>query len=700
MLRSAVLTALCVLLSVTGSATAQLRAGAAVTDITPEQLPVLVNGSMRSRTVGNVSTRIHARSLALAVGDDRVVIVVADSCMMPRPLLDEAKDLASRQTGIPSDHILISATHAHSAPSCMGALGTDADDNYVPFLREKLATAVAAAVADLKPAVVGFGQANAAQYTALRRWIKRPDRITADPFGNPTVRATMHAGRNLDDVTGESGPEDPDLSMIAIRTPDGRPIAALANFSMHYFGDRDISHDYFGRFCESLKNQVAPGTDFVAIMSHGCSGDIWRRDYAQPDSWDPQLTIDQYANALAQIAARIFEETECRPTTELGMLERRMSLKYRVPNKQLLEWAQRTVEEMGDRLPETQPEIYAREQIMLYERQGTEIVVQALRLGDIGIATTPNETYAITGLKIKAASPLRHTMVIELANGGDGYIPPPEQHLFGGYNTWAARSAGLEVMAEPKITETAIGLLESVTAQPRKPFRLSRGAGSEAIAALRPAAWYRLNEFAGPRAVDATGRQRDAFYEPWVTYYLEGPRSDWFCGDEQTNRAPMFVGGRIQGRLSSIGDRYSVAMWIWNGLPTDARDVTGWFFSRDRNHGLTAFGDHVGLGGGQHAGKLVFQSTADPAARVVGTSVIPRWQWRHVTLVRDGASVVVYLNGKREIETTAPVSSPPGFDEFFLGGRSDNQHNWEGRIDEVAIFDRPLTDAEVAKLIP
>ena len=103
----------------------------------------------------------------------------------------------------------------------------------------------------------------------------------------------------------------------------------------------------------------------------------------------------------------------------------------------------------------TTTEVYAREQIILHERQQTEIVVQALRIGDIGIATTPTETYAITGLKIKAASPLPQTMVIELANGGDGYIPPPEQHLLGGYNTWAARSAGLEVMAEPKIAEAA-----------------------------------------------------------------------------------------------------------------------------------------------------------------------------------------------------------------------------------------------------
>ena len=144
--------------------------------------------------------------------------------------------------------MLISATHTHTAPASMGCLGTDADPTYVPYLREKLAEAIAAAEANLEPAQVGFGVANAAPFTALRRWIIRPDRVRDDPFGNPTVRATMHAGSNWDNVTGESGPEDPDLSLISVQSTDGRPIAVLANFSMHYFsGEKGLSADYFGR---------------------------------------------------------------------------------------------------------------------------------------------------------------------------------------------------------------------------------------------------------------------------------------------------------------------------------------------------------------------------------------------------------------------------------------------------------------------
>ncbi|MCH5378170.1 MAG: hypothetical protein JJ992_29795, partial [Planctomycetes bacterium] len=222
-------------------ASAELRAGAAVIDATPVQFPVLVNGGMLSRTADQVKTKISARAIVVDDGTDRIGIVVVDSCMMPRPLLDEAKSLASRRTGIRPDQMLIAATHSHTAPSCLACLGTDADPAYVPYLREKLAEALAAAEANLQPARVGWAVTNAAAFTALRRWIRRPDRIAEDPFGNPTVRANMHAGRNWDDVTGESGPEDPDLSLISFQTKDGRPIAVLANFSMHYFGDQALS---------------------------------------------------------------------------------------------------------------------------------------------------------------------------------------------------------------------------------------------------------------------------------------------------------------------------------------------------------------------------------------------------------------------------------------------------------------------------
>ena len=708
---TSILIASCTLLSFAPmEASAQLKAGAVVVDVTPEQLPVLVNGGMTSRSADQVQTPINARAIVLDDGKERLGIVVVDSCMMPRPLLDEAKAMAAQRTKIRPDRMLISASHSHTAPASMGCLGTDADANYVPYLKEKLAQTLAAAEANLEPAKVGWAVRNAEDFTALRRWIRRPDKIDKDPFGNPTVRANMHAGANWDNVTGESGPEDPDLSLISFQAMDGRPIAVLANFSMHYFGGQQaLGADYYGLFCEGLKSRIAAKPDdgrppFVGIMSHGCSGDIWRRDYTIPASArgkDP--TIQSYAEGLVEIAMAAYGTIEYDRKADLAMSEARLHLNYRVPDEQRLQWARRIVDGMGDRPPKDSPEVYAREQIILHERQSTDIVVQAVRIGDIAIATTPNETYALTGLKIKLQSPLPNTMVIELANGGDGYIPPPEQMLLGGYNTWPARSAGLEVQAEPKITATALGLLEEVAGRPRTDYKQSRGPASAAILRAKPVAYWRLDEFSGPRAVDASGRGCDALYEPAVAYFLEGPRSDNFCTQGQTNRAAHFAGGRLQSRIAGLKDKYSISLWIWNGMPVDAREVSGWIFSRGRDHRLGPYDDHLGIGGtADNQGKLIFLHGGDTegAKPAAGRTEIKRWTWNHVLFVRDGQSVRVYLNGdpRPEIETQSPTGFPPVFERLFFGGRCDNQSNWEGRLDEIAVFDRALSTDEVEKL--
>jgi hypothetical protein len=683
-----------------------LQVGAAVVDVTPPAFPVLVNGGMLSRSVSVVKSAVQARAIAIGNGEERLVIVVVDSCMMGRALLDDAKALAQSQTGLPTDRMLISATHTHTAPASMGCLGTDADPAYVPFLRARLAEVIATALQRMQPAKVGFASADAAEFTALRRWIRRPDRVELDPFGNRSVRANMHAAKNLDDVTGESGPEDPELSLIAFQSLDGQPLAALANFSMHYYGDQNISADYFGLFCEGLQQRIQPSqadneTSFVAIMSHGCSGDIWRRDYRKtPEDWNSgQATIEEFAAGLVDIASDAWEAVEYMSTDELAMTEQRMTLKYRVPDQQRLEWAKGVMAELGAEPISNREQVYAREQILLHERQQTEIVLQALRIGSIGIATTPNETYAITGLKIKAASPLPRTMVIELANGGDGYIPPPEQHLLGGYNTWAARSAGLEVTAEPQIAAACVGLLEQVAQQPRRDTRLSRGRAADDIMAMRPAAWWRLNELQGPFAHDASGNNRLAMYEAGVTYYLEGPHADAFCIAPQQNRSAMFAGGRLRTPLRSAGPTYSVSLWIWNGMPVDGRDIAGWMYSRGNDLGISGSAEHLGIGGNSgHTGRLIYLRGDRPSDAVAGKSQIPRWDWNHVILVRDRNDVRVYLNGQLEIATTAPQLPDTPNQEWFFGGRCDNQANWEGRLDEIAVFDRVLTQDEIARL--
>ena len=153
------------------------------------------------------------------------------------------------------------------------------------------------------------------------------------------------------------------------------------------------------------------------------------------------------------------------------MAETTLVLGRRLPDETRLKWARAIIARMGDRdVPRSLPEVYAKEAIFLHEEPQRTLKLQAIRIGELGLTAIPNEVFAITGLKLKAQSPFETTMNIELANGSEGYIPPPEQHVLGGYTTWPARTAGLEVQAEPKIVAALLELLEKVAGKPAAPF--------------------------------------------------------------------------------------------------------------------------------------------------------------------------------------------------------------------------------------
>ncbi len=171
-----------------------LRAGAAAVDISPVTLPALRNGSFLQANSNRVDDPLYARSLVISDGKETIAIVIVDSCMFPRTLCDEIKRLATKQTGIPTNRILISATHTHSAPSAMMCLGCGRDDAYAMFVPARVAQAIADAHNNLQPAKLGWAVVDGADLTNCRRWITRSDKMGTDPFGGWTVRAMMHPG--------------------------------------------------------------------------------------------------------------------------------------------------------------------------------------------------------------------------------------------------------------------------------------------------------------------------------------------------------------------------------------------------------------------------------------------------------------------------------------------------------------------------
>src|SRR5688572_9903856 len=99
------------------AAQSELKAGAAVVDISPTNFPVIVNAMFTERSASKIVDPLNARAMVLDDGKTRLAICVVDTCMMPRDIIDSAKKTAAKITGIPVERMLVSSTHTHSAPA-------------------------------------------------------------------------------------------------------------------------------------------------------------------------------------------------------------------------------------------------------------------------------------------------------------------------------------------------------------------------------------------------------------------------------------------------------------------------------------------------------------------------------------------------------------------------------------------------------
>lgn len=445
------------------------RAGAAASNITPP-LGVSLNGGMQDRTATHIHDELHARALVLDNGLAKMAFVVCDSCVLPQALLNKAKHLAHGHTAIPLDQMLISATHTHSAPTSTSVFQSETEVAYGEFLAVRIADAIRRAANNLAPAKIGWGVGREATQVFNRRWKMKEGVEMLDPFGRPD-HVRMNPPAASPDLVEPAGPIDPEVGVLAVRSIEGRPIALLANYSLHYVGGTgggDVSADYYGAFAARLAQLL--GSDsadppFVGIMSNGTSGNINNINFREkPETRAPYSQIRKVAELLAVEAARVAGTIEYHAWVPLAMREARLRLARRSTPRDEVARARFVLSQAKGPVLTGLEEVYARETVLLNEYPPfVETIVQAARIGELGIAASPCETFVETGLAIKAESPLKPTFTIELANDYCGYLPTAEHHKLGGYETWRARSSFLEVDAEAKIRGKILELLAQVS---------------------------------------------------------------------------------------------------------------------------------------------------------------------------------------------------------------------------------------------
>jgi len=459
-------------------AASALRAGAHAEDITPSPLPSPVNGGMKGAFAKAVTDPMFARTLVVANGTTTLAFCIVDSCMIPREVCEAAKSLAAKATGIPAAHILISATHSHSCATMTPVFQSDPDPAYVAALPARIAAGITRAHANLEPAELAWAKDADPAQVFNRRWHVKPGESYENPFDSKADRAWMNPGFLNPKTTAPAGPVDPDVVVLAARArADGRPLAVLANYSLHYVGGNPaISADYFGAFARELAARLAPAGDaryagkppFVGLLSNGTSGNINNVNYAAPPPprRAPGEQIGVVARSVADAALRAWAKLAWQSAAPLAAAERDLTLGVRKPAPAELDRAKHlvaTVKRDADGQFSDRKAIYALESLALDAYPAAvPVKLQAHRLGGLTVAAIPCEVFVEIGLELKAAKPLAEHFTISLANGYNGYLPTPEHHALGGYETWRARSSYLEVDASPKITAALRELLAQV----------------------------------------------------------------------------------------------------------------------------------------------------------------------------------------------------------------------------------------------
>jgi len=434
---------------------------------------------------------MYATALVASADDATVAILDCDLIYLHPPLVDEIRDAIAVFLGTRRSHVLINCTHSHSAPTSSPVkIGGEQDrvrpeeEAYIRSLPHLLLSAVKQAKSAMQPARIGAGAGRIA--LSVNRREKLPD-----------GRVVLGDNRG--------GPVDHTVGVVRVDCLDGRPLAALVNYTCHPIfagsASRVISPDYPG----PMRRTVERETGATCLFLQGATGNINPRNPMHPDTRE----AERAGTMLGLEAAKTFLEIDTRATVErdywltsvatfhlvrrepaestrpdrVGARETVLSLPLApLPSagqarcileerSVALEQVIRQTADPDEQNPFRYQKMWAQMLVASIEQNtallSASVPVQALSLNDVGIVGVAAELFVEIQLAIKEASPFASTLVAAYSNGCIGYLPVAEAYPDGGYEVDHSYKgyrlpAAIAPRAAEKVAEAAIGLLRDL----------------------------------------------------------------------------------------------------------------------------------------------------------------------------------------------------------------------------------------------
>ena len=432
-----------------------LKSGSAEVNI-PPPVGVELVGQWVARKSTGINDELFANAMVLDDGKNIVALLSCDVLSIVNSVKQKIRNRITNDINIDLENIFICATHTHTAPAVVSALGTNVDKEYTEKFIELASQSVIKAYNKMENVNIGIGSGNVHGLSFPRRfWMK-----------NGSIR--MHPPKADPNIMRPDGMADPEINVLFTENEAGKIDAIFINFACHptvVGGDSVISADYPGAVREIIKQII--GQDTVVLFGNGACGNVGPVDMMNPNrseyghKWRKKMGL-----ALGCEAMKIMALTDLLPPEEVKIEIRKDTLDIpirEIPQDKLDEARKAFMGRSLEPAPTDYNDIVRRELLLLAEQKAEDpfahAEIMAIRIGKSAIIGIPAELFCDLGLQIKERSKFKPTFVVELANGCVGYVPTAESFLGGGYETELVRSSKLVPEAGDMIVNKAIEVL-------------------------------------------------------------------------------------------------------------------------------------------------------------------------------------------------------------------------------------------------
>lgn len=236
-----------------------LHAGFARVNVTP-MLGIGITGYFVPRKADGVLDELEINALALACGESKVVLMSIDHCGIGKEVLDPMRRHVCDVTGLPWEAVYIHATHTHTGP-CMNYGSADPlEIEYTQTVKRKFGDVATMALADLKPAKMGYGIGQAPNIAFVRRFRMKDGSVRTNP------------GVDNPDILHPIGDVDERVNVLRFDRDCGDHIV-LVNFGNHpdVVGGTKISADWPGFLRRTVEKVL---DDTKCVFFNGAQGDV------------------------------------------------------------------------------------------------------------------------------------------------------------------------------------------------------------------------------------------------------------------------------------------------------------------------------------------------------------------------------------------------------------------------------------------